>query len=288
MAGGRRWFLTGTVAGIETKWLVDTGASCNVMDYKTYFQVCDRLEPLMLPTSCNLLGANGGHLRVYGEISLPLYAQGKMLKFQAVVADLDGIQGILGANFCYQHEIQFNFRSGLLQIGDDNIQLSPNNTGDTPARHPEPPDDPGPPIPAASLKPQLKSPSLRQSNKPLGEVNVKCGPWKNPTSLDYAHIVPLQGSPIPQEASFPSDEHKVVGSSPVAPCPTFPIPSENSPSHPHPAQGVPDLEASQGTSNQGAKDNSTLGDPVTIQRGGGLNGSTGERNFHRPPPEPDE
>ena len=221
----------GTVAGTETKWLVDSGTGCNVMDYQTYCQVCDRLEPLMLPTSCNLLAANGEHLRVYGEISIPLDAQGKMFKFQAVVADLDGIQGILGANFCYQHEIQLNFRSGLLRIGDDNIQLS--STGETPARCLGPSENSGPLPPTAFLKPPLEYLSPRQSNNSPGEANVGCSPWKIPTSLGYTHIVPLRVSPIPQ-VYLPQD--------------------------------ATDLEIPPGTPNPEAKDIRTLGDPATIQQ----------------------
>ena len=116
---GSCWFLNGKITGFPTEWLLDTGASVNLIAAKTYFALPDTVRPPLRPLDTKLFGANGSPLRVYGEVILTLEIGEGQYAVTVVVADVMEVQGILGVPFFNEHRCSLDMGQGLLTCESD-------------------------------------------------------------------------------------------------------------------------------------------------------------------------
>ena len=80
-------------------WLVDTGASPNVLDKSVFDSIDPCLRPSLKPVSVDLQAAEGSFLKVYGEADFQICLNGRNFLTKFVVAELDELKGILGMQF---------------------------------------------------------------------------------------------------------------------------------------------------------------------------------------------
>ena len=100
-------------------FLLDSGASVNILSSQTYFALPAENRPLLRPVHLKLFGANGLQLNMHREISLDLEIGGSHYKTKAVVADLTDCSGILGMTFFMENKCQMDLSNGILHSEDN-------------------------------------------------------------------------------------------------------------------------------------------------------------------------
>ena len=96
---GSCWLLRGRGNGYPTEWLLDTGATVNLIAAQTYFALPETIRPPLKSVDTVLFGANRGPLKVYGEVNLALEIEETHYAVAVAVADIMEVQGILGIPF---------------------------------------------------------------------------------------------------------------------------------------------------------------------------------------------
>jgi hypothetical protein len=97
--GNNCWYINGKTCDISIQWLVDTGASPNVLDWKVYQKIDPTLRPALHSVRANLQAAEGTPLTIYGETNIEVILNSQVFNVKVIVADLQALDGILGMNF---------------------------------------------------------------------------------------------------------------------------------------------------------------------------------------------
>ena len=93
------WYARGRVFDHPIDWLVDTGSSHSVIDNGYYTRLAGGREISMKESNTLLRAADGNTMKVTGEIRLELSLAGHTFDIPVIVAELGGLQGILGLEF---------------------------------------------------------------------------------------------------------------------------------------------------------------------------------------------
>ena len=114
------WYVHGSIGPEIVEWLIDSGAGPSLLDYGVYTSLKPETRPNLVEYSTNLLAAGGTQLKVYGEITIDV-TFGKMdFPISLVVADLGGLQGILGGRFIRSAEdVVFDLKKGTMVVGSE-------------------------------------------------------------------------------------------------------------------------------------------------------------------------
>ena len=100
------------------EFLVDTGASVNLIDPAIYRSLSDELCTPLAGTDMVLHGADGKKLKVFGCTSLTFQVDEVEYTTNMVVATLGGLQAILGMKFLEEHQSRIDLGQGTLICGD--------------------------------------------------------------------------------------------------------------------------------------------------------------------------
>ena len=76
-----------------------------------------------MATNVCLFTANGGSLAVHGRTKIDLLVDDKQYQLPVIVADLDGLQGILGIDFLEANDCSINVKNGYLDCGEHRHEL---------------------------------------------------------------------------------------------------------------------------------------------------------------------
>lgn len=120
---GQCWYMRSEVEGLVVDWLVDSGANPNVLDKSVYDRIPDPVRPRLVPTPIKLGAADGRPLTVHGECTLTLQAGGRSYGLQVFVAELGGLDGLLGMGFLRQERCRLDAGQGILEVNDDLVML---------------------------------------------------------------------------------------------------------------------------------------------------------------------
>ena len=101
------WFVIGKVGGFPIDFLVDTGASSNVLGTDVYYSLGYEKGHPWKQTDIALRGANGAPLVVEGAVELEVEIEGVEYSVEVVIADIAGVSGILGMPFLMQKPMPF-------------------------------------------------------------------------------------------------------------------------------------------------------------------------------------
>lgn len=104
-------------------WLVDTGASPNVLDRRVYESINPCLRPTLTPASVDLQAAEGSFLKLYGEADFRICLDQREFIVKFVVADLEELKGILGMQFLNTVACTIDVSHGRITINDLPIQM---------------------------------------------------------------------------------------------------------------------------------------------------------------------
>ena len=122
-AGSDCWYVNGHLCDFEMSWLIDTGASPNVLDRRSYECISSHIRPTLHPVTNSLQAAEGSALKVYGQANFVMYIDSQEFTVDFVVADLNDIQGILGMEFLSQCSCIIDACNGELKIGPLHIAM---------------------------------------------------------------------------------------------------------------------------------------------------------------------
>ena len=123
---GECWYAQGRVFDNHVDLLVDTGASLNVIDTETYTKLSRGRDISMKESNTLLRTANGNAMRVAGEVRLELSLAGQTFEIPVIVAELGGLQGILGLRFLSSQGFLIDATEGKLLCGQLEIALHRN------------------------------------------------------------------------------------------------------------------------------------------------------------------
>ena len=108
----------------NVNWLIDTGASPNVLDFKMYDQIPLYIKPALHQASADLRAADGSLLNVYGETVISVKIGSCSFEICVVVADLGGdIDGILGMRFLSDQACVIDTCTGSLKMKNIEVRL---------------------------------------------------------------------------------------------------------------------------------------------------------------------
>ena len=96
------WYVHSEVTGQNIKWLIDTGASPNVLNWETFRELSESQGIQMEDSDAHLKAADGNDLKVHGETKLQVQLGEDVFLIPVVVAELGGLQGMLGMDFLSQ------------------------------------------------------------------------------------------------------------------------------------------------------------------------------------------
>ena len=104
-------------------FLVDSGASCSLIDYSVYESLCEKVPLDLEQVQDRFVLADGSSLVVHGGVEIVLQVEGREFPLTVVVANLGGRSAILGLDFLEQYEATLKVSHGNMTIGDTHIRL---------------------------------------------------------------------------------------------------------------------------------------------------------------------
>ena len=88
--------MNGKISNQRVKFLIDTGASVTILNYKKYLEIPPENRPSISNANINLFTADKSPLTVYGKIKTDLGVfQYTNTEFEVILADIHG-DGLLG------------------------------------------------------------------------------------------------------------------------------------------------------------------------------------------------
>ena len=115
--GALCWYLRSQVGNSPLEWLIDTGASVNVINYDVFRGLSPQCRSPLKGTGSRLVGADGSALALHGESVVEAQVDGHSYSVSVVVAGLGTLQGILGMKFLLDQGCSLDICSGQLKVG---------------------------------------------------------------------------------------------------------------------------------------------------------------------------
>ena len=96
--GDTCWYVTGLIGKLSVNLLVDTGSAMSLLSVETFKKI-KGADSSLRPTDARLSIASGKPMDVSGEADIRLRIGGIVYPRTVVIADLGGMEGILGLDF---------------------------------------------------------------------------------------------------------------------------------------------------------------------------------------------
>ena len=109
------------MAGQNINFLIDTGAGTNVINYNTLLTL-PQLNPIERINE-HYQTADGNPLIIHGETLISATFGNIKVQFKAIVAELGGLEAILGMSFCEQYNCHLNLAEGRITSAEFEIEL---------------------------------------------------------------------------------------------------------------------------------------------------------------------
>ena len=107
---------------VDHKFVVDTGASCCLVNKAVYDQLPDEVRPVLQPTDVNIEGVGSQILETYGTARFELQLGGVFFHHDMIVCDLVD-DGIIGSDFMESHCASVNYKPLTLKLDDHTIPM---------------------------------------------------------------------------------------------------------------------------------------------------------------------
>ena len=121
---GPRWCVECRVLGRAIEFLIDTGASPNILSSDIYYGIPTDQRPELHPSDKILKVANGEHMRLCGETMLTLAIGGKIFQVPMIIAETGNLRGILGMQFLTENRCIVDVGGGVLEINGEKIEMN--------------------------------------------------------------------------------------------------------------------------------------------------------------------
>ena len=110
-------YVPGSVQGVSTNFLYDTGASCTVISSKVWTQIPAKDRPCLEVSDRRLTTVDGQDIPVMGRCTLQLMVDGHPMNCEVHIAEIAG-EAILGLDVLSTHRCQWNWDQGTLEVPD--------------------------------------------------------------------------------------------------------------------------------------------------------------------------
>ena len=111
------------ILGIPVSFLVDSRASCSLIDYSVFTVLATKQLLVFIPVEERFLAADGSDMTIYGQVKLTLSSGGQEYDLEVVVADLGCQSAILGLDFSGEQSTVLKVQSGTLLIDNEPVML---------------------------------------------------------------------------------------------------------------------------------------------------------------------
>ena len=130
-ASNNCWYARSRVSDQYVDWLIDTGASVNVLDFETYKLLSAEGNLQLMDSRVPLRAADGNEIRVHGDIMVRAELGNETFEVSVTVAELGGqLQGILGMEFLSSQGFLIDITQGRLLRAQSHISLHRPEVGD--------------------------------------------------------------------------------------------------------------------------------------------------------------
>jgi hypothetical protein len=123
MVANACWHVQAQVLGCPVKMLVDTGSTYTLLSREVYEGLPAEKRPALCSSRRCLRSANGGLVRVQGEVVLPLCIQTQSFFHHIIVADIGGLSAILGTDFMLMHNVVIDVGRGVMMLEKAEVVL---------------------------------------------------------------------------------------------------------------------------------------------------------------------
>ena len=103
--------------------LIDSGASVCLLDLDVYSALHAADRASLSSTTTSLKGADNHQLKLHGETVVDLTMNDSTFSVRMVVANLGGLQGILGMDFLSAQQAKLDMEEGVLVCGEEEYEL---------------------------------------------------------------------------------------------------------------------------------------------------------------------
>ena len=105
--------------------LLDTGSSVTIMTQSIYEEINTSQRPELKQSDSQLRTVNGEPLDVFGVANVNIVIDGRQYPQQVTVADIAGLQGVLGLDFVVTHKCVLYMDKGIMRIDGVPVSMRP-------------------------------------------------------------------------------------------------------------------------------------------------------------------
>ena len=121
------WYISGKICGKSVSFLVDSGASCSLIDVSVYEMLKGESAMKLSPVEESVVLADGSNLATLGEADVGLQLGSNEYPMSVVVAELGGKSAILGLDFIEEYDIILRLGRGQILIESETFTLHREN-----------------------------------------------------------------------------------------------------------------------------------------------------------------
>ena len=110
------WYVDGSVMGIQTEFLVDTGSTYTIVDYIFYENIPENMKPPLEQINLILKNASGEVMDVLGQTNMDLEVKGQVFNVPVKVVSLGDKSTILGLDFMEGQNCILNLHKGTMKL----------------------------------------------------------------------------------------------------------------------------------------------------------------------------
>ena len=118
------WYIPGSVQGVTTDFLIDSGSTYTIIDEELYYAIPDHQRSPLEQISLILRSANGETLNVCGQAKVSIELGRETFVCSVKVVTLGDKSAILGLDFMDEEDCVLHIAKGIIQINSKSIRLS--------------------------------------------------------------------------------------------------------------------------------------------------------------------
>ena len=161
-------YLTSSVYNYTSKFLIDTDSPYSILSKNILYKFQTEENLQMQSDNTRLRAADGNVIQTSGKLSVPLQIDQKVFQQVFIIANIQGIDGIIGMDFLHQYDAVLNIKKQTLTTRKGKIKLS-QQTSNTCARIQLVDTTVIPPNTEIFLKGKIEQPCIRKESISIAE-----------------------------------------------------------------------------------------------------------------------
>ena len=121
------FFIDGYAEGTPIHWLIDTGCTSTIINYKNYMMIPEERRPELKEHPTVLVTADDQPLKLYGQAVFNIKFGSYWVRHAALVAEVTN-DGLIGIDFLSQHGVTLNFSTKTISFHGEDLEAQCNRT----------------------------------------------------------------------------------------------------------------------------------------------------------------